>query len=264
MGRRAPLTWAFSGPEWFPPGAGPSASDRPSRRRPRPCRSSRPTNPMWMITQSPGSNVSSGSMPMLTLRCLAGDVDERQLVAVAVEHPHHLAGNPQTHRSALPRRGASSAARPTTSSTARTAPGTAAATASDSPMPSSTRATSQPTTTVYGGGAAESLAGSRTPPPDPCACASRPPLAAERFDDRPRRRAGCRAHRGRAARRRAPARRTRRAGRRPGACPGSRNPIARTRRVADVRGATAAQHLGSEAVVAEEDVADAGDQTWWT
>src|ERR1700709_1758865 len=84
------------------------------------------------------------------LAVLTRDVDEGQLVAVALQHPDDLTRYPQTHDVQPSRAGVACRVpnRVSASSIATTAPGTAAATGSDRPMPSSMFATSQPTTMV--------------------------------------------------------------------------------------------------------------------
>ena len=152
--------------------------------------------------------------------------------------------------------------RPMTSSNSRTAvaaAGTAASTTGLRPMPSSIDAGSQPTTSTRVDRAAE--AGERARARRPGSCGGRrPPTAGRR---RSRSGSSTETVPGSLAlaerRRRGRGRRSRRAARRRGARRGSRSRRPRTP-VGQRRAGQAAGHLDAEAVVAEEDVADAGDQ----
>ncbi len=55
---------------------------------------------MWMITQSPAIERLLGQHADVDLAVFARDVDEAQLIAVALEHSDDLAWDSETHRSA--------------------------------------------------------------------------------------------------------------------------------------------------------------------
>ena len=197
------------------------------------------------------------------LAVLARDVDEGELVAVAVEHPDDLSWDPQTHGFSPPR------GRRLSGDQARQhvldrRDGVGHGRGHRMRQVHALVDVGDLATDHDGARrrAAQRRRASRTPPPDPC-CVRRDRRWPRGFRDQPRRRARCRAHRDRAGRRRAPARPSPRAGRRPGACRGchSRRPSPSRRRSGRLRaGRGASHHLGSESVVSEEDVADSGDQ----
>ena len=191
------------------------------------------TKPMWMITQSPGLERFLGQHADVDLAVLAGDVDERELPAVTLEHANDLSRNPKAHGQPPPVAARADSVA-STSATASTASSTAAST-------SGRQADALVDVLDFASHhhRVRRLAAQRGQ-----AGEHRSRIHAVRVQHRcrhpsirgrPRTRAGYPAIRDSAPRRRAPGRPTPRAGRRPGACRGCRSPLRahRCRRAVD-------------------------------